>query len=353
MIRELVSVWIQIKSPSLIKAAENLIMNLCQKKRQLKILLTPLSSYTMLKKTSFLIACCFIYLFGQTQEIQARLTMNVNKDKVPTTIDRKIFQTLQAGLTNFVNNRKWTNDVFQPSERIQCNFLLSINEVVGTNEYRATLTVQAARPAYNSTYQCPLINYMDETIVFKYVEFQPIEFNENRVQGNDPMVANLTAVFAYWVNIILGFDYDSFSLRGGDPYFIKAQNIVNNAPESSAISGWKNYENQRNRYWLAENINNNRFALIHDALYLYYRNGMDLLYENEEEARNGVLNCLNYLSTINKENPNSMIMQFFFQGRSNEFVKIFSKAKKDVKDRALNHLLKLDVTNARVYNDLK
>ena len=167
------------------------------------------------------------------------------------------------------------------------------------------------------------------------------------------MVANLTAVFAYWVNIILGFDYDSFSLRGGDAYFIKAQNIVNNAPESSAISGWKNYENQRNRYWLAENINNNRFALIHDAIYLYYRNGMDLLYENEEEARNGVLNCLNYLSTINKENPNSMIMQFFFQGRSNEFVKIFSKAKKDVKDRALNHLLKLDVTNARIYNDLK
>jgi hypothetical protein len=80
---------------------------------------------------------------------------------------------------------------------------------------------------------------------------------------------------------------------------------------------------------------------------------MDLLYENEDEARNGVLNCLNYLSTINKENPNSMIMQFFFQGRSNELVKVFSKAKKDVKDRALNHLLKLDVTNARIYNDLK
>ena len=316
-------------------------------------MLTPLSNYTMLKQTILLISSFVISFFGQSQEIRARLTVNVNKDKIPTTIDRKIFQTLQAGLTNFINNRKWTSDVFQPSERIQCNFLLSINDVVGTNEYRATLTVQAARPAYNSTYQCPLINYMDENIVFKYVEFQPIEFNENRVQGNDPMVANLTAVFAYWVNIILGFDYDSFSLRGGDPYFVKAQNIVSNAPESSEISGWKNYENQRNRYWLAENINNNRFALIHDAIYLYYRNGMDLLYENEEEARNGVLNCLNYLSTINKENPNSMIMQFFFQGRSNEFVKIFSKAKKDVKDRALNHLLKLDVTNARIYNDLK
>src|SRR6186713_2713189 len=212
MMRELVSVWIQIKSPSLIKAAENLIMNLCQKKRQLKILLTLLSSYTMLKKTSLLISFCFIYLFGQTQELQARLTMNVNKDKVPTTIDRKIFQTLQAGLTNFINNRKWTTDVFQPAERIQCHFLLSINGVVGKDEYLATLTVQAARPAYNSTYQCPMINYMDESVVFKYVEYQPIEFNENRIQGGDALVANLPAVLAYWINIILGFDYDSFSL---------------------------------------------------------------------------------------------------------------------------------------------
>ena len=142
----------------------------------------------MLKKTIILISTFVIYLFGQSQEIRARLTVNVNKDRIPTTIDRKIFQTLQAGLTNFVNNRKWTSDVFQPNERIQCNFLLSINEVVGTNEYRSSLTVQAARPAYNSTYQCPLINYIDENIVFKYVEFQPIEFNENRVQGNDPLV---------------------------------------------------------------------------------------------------------------------------------------------------------------------
>lgn len=307
----------------------------------------------MRKTFSILIAFCFLSVVVYSQEIQAKLTVNVNKDKIPTTVDRKIFQTLQTGLTNFVNNRKWTNDAFQTTEKIQCNFLLNINDVGGQNIYRATLTVQAARPAYNSTYQCPLINFIDDNVVFKYVEYQPIEFNENRVQGNDALVSNLTAVFAYWVNIILGFDYDSFSLRGGDPYFVKAQNIVNNAPESGEISGWKNYESQRNRYWLTENLNNNRFALFHDAVYSYYRNGMDILFENEDEARNGVLNCLNYLSTIQKDNPNSMIMQFFFQGRSAEFVKIFSKAKKDIRDRAVNHLVKLDVTNARLYNDLK
>lgn len=316
-------------------------------------MLTPLSNYTMPNKTILLIAFSFICFTGQSQEIQARLTVNVNKDRIPTTIDRKIFQTLQSGLTNFINSRKWTSDAFQTTEKIQCNFLLNINEAIGTNVYRASLTVQAARTAYNSSYQCPLVNYIDENVVFRYVEYQPIEFNENRVQGSDALVSNLTAVFAYWAYIILGFDYDSYSLRGGDAYFVKAQNIVNYAPESSEIAGWKNYESQRNRYWLADNLNNNRFALFHDAVYSYYRNGMDILYENEDEGRNGILNCLNYLSTIDKENPNSMIMQFFFQGRSAELVKAFSKANKDVKDRALNHLLKLDVTNARLYNDLK
>ena len=290
-------------------------------------------------------------LFGQ--EIQARITVNVNKDKVSTQIDRKIFQTLQSGLTNFINSRKWTSDVFQVKEKIQCNFLLNINESVGQNVFRGTLTVQAARPAYNSTYQCPLVNYMDENVVFRYQEFQPIEFNENRVQGNDALVSNLTAVFAYWIYMILGFDYDSFSIRGGDPYFQKAQNIVNNAPDSRDISGWKNFESLRNRYWLSENLNNSRFALLHDALYAYYRTGMDLFYENENEGRNGILNCLNYLSTLNKENPNSMFIQFFFQGRSTEIAKVFSKADRNLKDRALDILLKLDVTNARGYNELK
>jgi hypothetical protein len=307
----------------------------------------------MLKNLFCLALVCFTYLFSYSQEIQAKLTVNVDKDKIPTTVDRKIFQTLQAGLTNFINNRKWTSDNFQTAEKIQCNFFLNIKEGGSQNIYKASLTVQAARPAYNSTYLCPLVNFIDDNVAFKYVEFQPIEFNENRIQGSDALVSNLTAVFAYWVNIILGLDYDSFSLRGGDPYFTRAQNIVNNAPESGDIFGWKNYESQRNRYWLTENLNNNRFALFHDALYSYYRNGMDLLYENEDEGRNGILNCLNYLSTIQKENPNSMIMQFFFQGRSTELVKVFSKANKDTKDRALNHLLKLDVTNARLYNELK
>lgn len=305
----------------------------------------------MRKPLSVLLVLLLMAGAVRAQEIQARLT--VITSKVSTQVNKNIFQTLQTTLTNFLNGRKWTKDVFQPNEKIQCNFLLNIDQELGNNMYRAKLTVQAARPVYNSTYDSPIINFIDDDVVFRYQEFQPVEFNENRVQGNDPAAANLPAVLAYYVNIILGFDYGSFSPRGGDEYFQKAWYIVNNAPESRDINGWRSFESLRNRYWLAENLNNNRFTLIHDALYTYYRQGMDLFYENEAEGRNGVMNALNYLNTINIENPNSMIMQFFFQGKSAELVKVFSHASADVKIRAADLLSKLDITNAPAYKELK
>lgn len=308
----------------------------------------------MLKRILTAITCLLIIATANAQEIQARLTVMTNK--ISTAVDKKVFTTLQNSLTNFLNNRKWTPDQFAINEKIQCNFLLSIEKEVGnpgSNVYQAKLTVQAARPIYNTTYDSPLINFIDDDVTFRYIEYQPIEFNENRIQGTDPAAANLPAILAYYVYIILGMDYDSFSLRGGDAYFQKAWNIVNNAPEGSSISGWRSYESLRNRYWLAENFNSNRFALVHDVLYSYYRSGFDKFYENEEEGRNGIFNSLNFLNTINTENPNSMLMQFFFQGKSAELVRVFSKAKSDLKIRARDILTKLDITNTLQYKELK
>jgi len=305
----------------------------------------------MLKKILF--AGLFVMIAGlsQAQEIFARLT--VKSDKISRNIDKKVFQTLQTALTNFLNNRRWTNDVFQPNEKIQCNFLLSIEDAGDNNTFGAKLTVQAARPIFNTTYDSPIINYLDDDVKFRYQEFQPIEFNENRVQGTDNLAANLPAVFAFYVNMILGFDYSSFSLRGGDPYFQKAWNIVNNAPEGGGIKGWKNYESLQNRYWLAQNMNNSRYALMHDVMYAYYRTDMDVFYEKEDMGRAGIMNSLNYLNTMNTENPNSMILNFFFQGKSAELVKVFSKAPSAQRIQARDLLMKLDITNTQVYKDLK
>jgi len=307
-----------------------------------------------MKKINFLLLF-FIFIVeaaGYGQELQSKVTIVASR--VPTTVDKKIFQTLQTQLTNFINNRKWTPDVFQPQERIECSFLLNIESVVETNVYKASLTVQAARPVFNSSYSTALINFQDADVTFRYVEYQPVEFNENRVQGSDALASNLTAIFAYYVNIILGLDYDSFGPKGGDPYFQKAQNIVNNAPENKNISGWKAFDGRRNRYWLAENIMNTSYNLVHDVIYNYYRPGLDNMYQNDADARSKMLNALVQLQTVNQNNPNSMIVAFFMAGKYQELSKIFKKATPPEKARVLELLQKLDVANISKYQqDLK
>ncbi|MGV3594599.1 MAG: DUF4835 family protein, partial [Sediminibacterium sp.] len=277
--------------------------------------------------------------------------VTVLSNRVTTNIDRKIFTTLQNQLTNLLNNRKWTTDAYKQNEKIECSFILNIESVVDPNIYKATLNIQAARPVYHSSYQAALVNFQDPDVTFKYLEFQPVEFNENRVQGTDATVANLTAVFAFYVYTILGLDYDSFSPKAGDSYFRKAQNIVVNAPEGRGISGWRIFDGLRNRYWLNENLINTRYNRIHDVIYGYYRNGLDNLYDKEAEARKGILDALIQLQSFGKENPNTMIQQFFMQGKYQELVGIFKKAPSVEKAKAVELLSELDVINAAKYKE--
>ena len=302
-----------------------------------------------MRKLNFLFALVFIGQFGQAQELKA--TVTIISSQVGNSVNPGVFRTLQTALNNFMNNRKWTSDNFLPNEKIECNFLLNLEPTADVNVYSASLTVQAARPVYNTSYLSPIINFRDENITFKYAEFQQLDFNENRVSGSDAAVSNLTAVFAYYANMILGFDYDSFSIHGGDTYFQKAQNIVNNAPDGRGISGWKAFDGVRNRYWLVENMLNSRYTIMHDVYYNYYRLGMDKLYEDENQARAEVLNVLNLLNSFNTDNPNKMINQYFFQGKSTELIKLFSKAPQQDKARASELLKKMDITNANKYKD--
>jgi len=287
-----------------------------------------------------------MYLPAAAQELQARVS--VNGSQGGSNVDRKVFQSLQGALQTFLNNRKWTDDTYQQNEKINCNFLLNISNA-DNNVFTASLTVQAARPVFNSTYVTPLINFQDEGVVFRYVEYQPIEFNENRVSGTDGLASNLTATLAFYVYIILGLDYNSFTLRGGDPYFQKAQNIINNAPDGRDIVGWKPFDGQRNRYWLMENLTDSKYALVHDAMYNYYRLGLDNMYENENDARAAVLDAIMQFNTLNNDQQNSMIVPFFFQGKSNEIVKIFKKARPDEKQRVQEIMSRLDISNANLY----
>ncbi|MBW0179390.1 DUF4835 family protein [Sediminibacterium sp.] len=300
------------------------------------------------KIISLLLLACIVCEAG-AQELQARVTVLSNR--VTTNIDRKIFTTLQNQLTNLLNNRKWTNDNYKQNEKIECSFILNIESVLEPNIYKASLNIQAARPVYHSSYQAAMINFQDADVAFKYVEFQPVEFNENRVQGTDATVANLTAIFAFYAYTILGLDYDSFAPKAGEAYFRRAQNIVNNAPEGRGISGWRIFDGLRNRYWLNENLINTRYNTIHDIIYGYYRKGLDNLYDKEAEARAGIINALIQLQTFGKENPNTMIQQFFMQGKYQELVGVFKKAPAGEKAKAVELLSELDVINASKYKE--
>lgn len=283
------------------------------------------------------------------QELNAKVT--VNAQRINTTVDRKIFTTLQTQLTNFLNTRKWSGDVFKQNEKIECQFLLNLESVTDQFFYKGQLIVQSARPVFNSTYQAALVNFQDVDIVFKYVEFQPMEFNENRIQGSDPMVGNLTAVFAFYANLILGLNYDSFAPKGGEKFYQKALNIVNNAPEGQGISGWRVFDGLRNRYWLSENLSNSRNNILHDVVYAYYRSGLDKMVENEKEARSNILQCLNQLKAFNTENPNSMFVQFFMQTKAQELIGFFKKATPEDQKQAKAILSALDAQNAGMYNE--
>jgi len=286
---------------------------------------------------------------NQAQELRARVSVVSNR--VNNTVDKQTFTNLQTALNDFVNTRKWSNDVFKTNEKIDCSFLLNLESTGESNVYKGSLTIQSGRPVFNTSYISPVINYQDNDVTFKYIDFQQLEFNDNRVSGTDPQVSNLTAVFAYWINIILGLDYDSFSLRGGNAFFQKAQNIVNNAPEGRNISGWKPFDGTRNRYWLTENLLNSKYTIMHDAIYDYYRLGMDKLYEQEATARGNILNVLNMLNTFNVQNSNTMILQFFMQAKTQELVQVFSKANPTDKAKALDLLKKLDISSASQYEE--
>ncbi len=300
-----------------------------------------------MRKINLIVILILLCKFTFAQELNANVT--IVSSQVGNNVNQNVFRTLQTSLNNFVNNRKWGSDTYAQNEKIQCSFLINLQPSGELNVYNASLTIQAARPVFNSSYLSPIINFQDENVAFKYVEFQMLEFNDNRVTGTDAMVSNLTAIVSYYAYMILGFDYDSYSPKGGELFFQKAQNVVNNAPDGRGISGWRAFDGVRNRYWLVENMLNSRYTIMHDVYYNYYRSAMDKLYEDENAARSEMLNVLNLLNNFNTDNPNKMINQFFFQGKSSELIKIFSKAPQQDKARASELLQKMDITNAALY----
>jgi hypothetical protein len=297
--------------------------------------------------TFFMMAFAVQLLFAQ--ELAA--TISIQSSKVDNQVDAKIFPQLESQLRDFINQRKWSNDAFSNEEKIDCSFYITIESVLSPGVYDAKLSIVSNRPIYNASYSSSVLNMQDARFTFKYQLSQPIEFNENRIQGADPLESNLTATLAYYIYIILGLDYDSFAPKAGMPYFNKALNIVFNAPEGSGISGWKSYDGQRNRYILIDNLTKSGNDKVHELMYNYYREGLDQMIDKPELAKNNILNALMGLQEINEGAVSGMLIPIIMQSKFSEIVGIFNKSDKATRKQLLTTLSLLDIANINKYKE--
>lgn len=199
-----------------------------------------------MKKIVLISIFALLVVISEAQELKCNVS--VVSQQIQGT-NKQVYQTLQQAIYEFMNNKVWSNHKFSTEERIECNLLFNIQEQLSADEFRGTLQVQSRRAIFNTNYNTVMFNYMDNDLQFRYIEFQPLEF--------DPRshMSNLTSILAYYANIILGLDYDSFSFEGGTPFYIAAEKIVDNA-QNVQEKGWKPYEStsHKNRYWLVKDI---------------------------------------------------------------------------------------------------
>jgi hypothetical protein len=252
---------------------------------------------------------------------------------------------MQTAIYEFMNNTKWTSDKFLNQERIECSMQITINDRPSNDQFSGSIQVQSTRPIFKGSYNSPVFNFNDENFNFRYLEFQQLEFSES---GN---TSNLTSVLAYYANMILGIDYDTYSPLGGSSYFLKAQAIVNNA-QSGSEKGWKAFEGTRNRYWLTENMLNPVFRPIRQIYYAYHRRGLDIMTEKRDDAVKVIADGIESLKKVHRDKPASLLMQVFFTAKAEEVVNIFSQAAPDTKIKVKATLDELDPANMNKYEKI-
>ncbi|MDE5417716.1 DUF4835 family protein [Labilibaculum sp. DW002] len=284
--------------------------------------------------------CLSTPLFAQ----ELRCNVQVVSQQIQGT-NKQVFRTMQTAIYEFMNTRRWTDHVYDQDEKIECNILINLKDQISSDEFKGTMQIQARRPIFNSSFNTVLLNFKDDDIHFKYAEYQALEFNET----NTP--TSLTALLAYYANIIVGLDYDTYSPDGGGVYFAKAEEIVNKM-QNSNVKGWKAYESRKNRYWLIENILNNAYSPVRECLYKYHRLGLDRMAERLTESRAEIAESLRLLQKAYRAKPGSFILQIFFDAKADELVNIFSESFTDEKKRVFNILSEIDPANISKYNKI-
>lgn len=297
-------------------------------------------------KHAFLIAALLLGTFtGFGQEVNFTVKVNVQKLQ---TADPRIFETLEQSVLEFLNSTKWTDDVFERNERINCNLLITLQEELSPTSFKADIAVQSSRPVYGSNYETALFNHIDREVVFTYEQFQPLQYSKNTF--ND----NLSSVLSFYVYVILGLDYDSFSLYGGEPYFLAAQDIVNTVPQGIAASspGWRSTDGNRNRFWIVENMLSPRIRPFREAMYAYHRLALDIMAQDVAKGRALLSESLENVLKTNQAYPNSMAIQMFINAKSQEIMEIFKLGSAQEKEQVVRVMSRIDAANTARYRAL-
>jgi hypothetical protein len=263
--------------------------------------------------------------------------------------NRQVFESMQRDVYEFMNNTVWTNHVFNYSERIECNYLINLTDQLSADEFTGTIQIQLKRPIYNTTYNSTILNFVDNNFKFRYVEFQPLEFDPSTYRSN------LVSVLAYYTYIVLGFDYDSFSPDGGTEYFQMAEKIVSNA-QNAPETGWKPYDGSRNRnrYWLVKNALDKGYEGVRQFTYEYYMNGLDKMESKTSEARTNIVESLKLIQQVYRKKPDPFmyLVQIVIDAKSDELVNIFSESFPEEKGRVVEILNEIDPANKTKYGKI-
>ena len=282
---------------------------------------------------------------ARAQELNC--TLNVVSTKI-TSGDKTVFEDLSKALNQFVNTRRWTKMRFQSQERIPCSMTLDIQEYnSNTGQMKAYLSVQLRRPCFKSTYSSTVFNLIDRDLSFRYMKNDPLNYTDNSIGSN------LTATMAFYVYIILGNYFDSFAPDGGSIFYTQAQNIVMQA-QSFAEEGWRSSErNDNNRYWIADSYNNGNYEAIHEALYRYYRLGMDMMFDDPATARTNILQAMEQIRDLNKRKTGGLAcVQLFMESRADELVNIYQPAGQDEKQRATDLFIDIEPSKIDTYKKI-
>ena len=284
--------------------------------------------------------CLFFANTASAQELKCDI--RVNSNQIAGT-DKSVFQNLQTALYEFINNTKWTNVNFKTAEKIECSIAITIKERTDSNSFSGEINLALRRPCYKASYTTPMLNYVDQKLSFEYTDGQPLDFS---LQTH---MSDLTSTIAFYVYTILGLDFDSFSLNGGAPYFEAAQQVVNNAQNSSQ-SGWKAFDGNKNRYWIAENMTNSSYAPLHQFMYEYHRLGLDVMSEKPDQGRAAILKSLQYLQNVYSSYPTCFFLQLIVEAKRDEIINVFSQGTQQEKTEAVNIMKQIDPSKSSQYD---